>query len=216
MSKAVFVGGATGYTGQRLLPLLQQKGISTLSWHRPSSKSKQPIGNIVAAAQSDVESLAEAMRSCDTVVQLIGTTRAQFDAQTSYESVDIGTTTTLLEAAKRAGSIQKFVLLSSVGAGKPVGPYLQAKYKTEQLVVQSGLPYILVRPSVITGPGRVSGEFMRPLVQPWDRLLPILQRYRPIRVQQLAELLAIACEIPSAECQQGQIWEGRTLWEHLH
>ncbi|MCK9906407.1 NAD(P)H-binding protein, partial [Frankia sp. Cpl3] len=62
-------------------------------------------------------------------------------------------TKNLLEAAQRAG-IRRFVQMSALGA-RPgaTSPYHQTKYEAEQLVVHSGIPYVIFRPSVIFGPG---------------------------------------------------------------
>jgi uncharacterized protein YbjT (DUF2867 family) len=93
------------------------------------------------------------MDGCDAVLSAIGTTRAQFAEGVSYETVDFGTTVSLLAAAKR-GNVRHFVLMSSHGAGRPVGPYLAWKAKAERAVIASGVPYTIVRPSFLTGGGR--------------------------------------------------------------
>src|SRR5207245_164039 len=100
------------------------------------------------------ERLRTALARCTTVTQLIGTTRKRFAAGDTYESSDIGTTRQLVDAAHAAGTIDHFILLTSVGAGKPRGAYLRAKAEAERIVIESGIAYTIFRPSFLIGGGR--------------------------------------------------------------
>ncbi len=95
---------------------------------------------------TDGEALVAALRTCTTILQLIGTVRRRFAAGDTYETSDIGTTRALVDAGRVAG-VDHLVLLSSAGAGFPLGAYLRAKAATEQLVQQSSLPWTIFRPS---------------------------------------------------------------------
>ena len=92
------------------------------------------------------------MSECTTVVQLIGTMRKRFAQGDTYESSDVGTTRQLVAAATEA-QIDHFVLLSSVGADKPMGAYLKAKAEAERIVFDSGIPWTVFRPSSFDGGG---------------------------------------------------------------
>ena len=134
-----FIAGATGYTGKILLEELA----SNASWKaRPHARSAGKLSDpdAVVCDPWDRDALAAGMRGCDAVVQLIGTTRKQFADGGTYEKVDYGTTVALGEAALAAG-VPRFLLLSSVGAGKPRGHYLKVKRQTEEWVEKSGLEH---------------------------------------------------------------------------
>src|SRR5690349_2433319 len=132
-----FVAGATGYTGRALLEEFAR--LKTAWTARPHARIAGRIDGAVVCDPRDVDALAQGMRGCDAVVQLIGTVRARFE-QGSYEDIDYGTTVALGEAAKRAG-VPRLLLLSSVGAGSARGRYLAIKRKTEAWVQASGLEY---------------------------------------------------------------------------
>src|SRR5208282_1493641 len=133
--------------------------------------------------------LIEALGSCTTVLRTIGTMRSRFAAGDTYESSDIGTTRDLVSASKAAG-IDHFILVSAVGAGRPVGAYLQAKARAVALVVDSGLPYTIVRPSSLVGEGRKAPSGMKALT----RLLRV-KTLEPIGLGELAgALLHVAGE----------------------
>jgi uncharacterized protein YbjT (DUF2867 family) len=100
----------------------------------------------------------------DLVFCLIGTTRARGKAlaraggdrrEASYERVDYGLTQALLDACAVAGVRPRFVYLSAVGAGpRARGSYMVARWRAEEAVRASGLPYVIARPALVTGPDR--------------------------------------------------------------
>ncbi len=195
-----FVAGATGYTGRALLEEIQKS-----EWKaRPHARAAGKIDGAVVCDPRDVGALTDGMRGCDAVVQLIGTVRANF-ADGDYEAIDYGTTVALCDAAKAAG-VPRFLLLSSVGAGKPRGSYLKVKRKTEQHVESSGLEYTIVRPSVIGGEGRRANLMLGAILSPFPSL-------RGIEVHDLARVFVRALE--RRDQVRNQILEGKSLWQLL-
>lgn len=200
-SLIAFVAGATGFTGGALAAQdTSPYGVELRLQVRPGSKSRAALGDdprVVEVALDDAPALVSAMRGARAVVQLIGTVRARFDEATSYETVDYGTTLSLLAAAKEC-DVEHFVLLSSVGASTGLGPYLAWKKKTEDAVRESGLGYTVLRPSYLAGDARFTerravpnmSAFMNglsdtPLGSPFALL-------RPINIQTLARAI-LAC-----------------------
>ena len=96
------------------------------------------------------------------------------------------------------------VLLSSVGAGYPLGAYLRAKAVAEALVRESGIPWTLFRPSAFVD------EHRRP-PPGFDTLTRVLglKRYQPMPLPLLARgLLRSAAERAPLEA----VLEGSALW----
>jgi nucleoside-diphosphate-sugar epimerase len=196
--KRAFIAGATGFTGRALaLQPTDGAGVQLALQVRPGSSSIAKLegdDRIVEVALDDEAALAAALEGMDAVVQLIGTVRANFNEQTSYESVDYGTTVKLVGAARRAG-VEHFVLLSSVGAGMGLGSYLSWKKKTERAVTESGLGYTILRPSYLAGDevmterraARYTSAFLggmsdSPVGYPFAAI-------RPINIQVLAQII---------------------------
>jgi NADH dehydrogenase len=197
-----FIAGATGYTGRVLVEDLA-RGES--AWKaRPHARRAGSYPDAAVCDPSDTQALAEAMRGCDAVVQLIGTVRKNFD-EGDYEKIDYGTTVALCEAAKSAG-VPRIVLLSSVMAGSARGDYLRWKRRTEEVVEKSGLRWTIARPSFIAGRGRRASWFLFPLIG-WSPSL------RPIDVKDLARLFVRVLE--ASEQYDGKILEGASLWDAL-
>ena len=202
--RRVFVAGSTGATGRTLLPLALAGGVDVVPHLRPASARGRALPEQAAVLDlPDAVALDLALAGCTTVVQLIGTMRHRFAKGDTYESSDIGTTRSLVESAGRCG-IDHVVLLSSVGAGKPVGAYLRAKAQAESIVTRSGLDYTIFRPSSFIG----AGHRPPPGMAAMTRLLG-MDRVRPIAIEQLAAAILYVARCGQA---RGQVLEGKSLW----
>lgn len=152
--KKVFLAGATGFTGQAVL-----KQSSDLEFVIPVRKGSPRLADwqddprLRVVDYADEDALAAAMEGCRGVLCVVGTTRAQFSPGVSYETVDYAVPVKLLAAARKVGA-SHFVLMSSMGAGRPFGAYLKWKARAEKAVMESGIPYTIVRPAYLLGEGR--------------------------------------------------------------
>ncbi len=204
--RTLFVAGATGAVGQRLVAQAVAQGLDIVPHARAQSAAKLTHPKRVTYALSDTK-LIETLQSCTTVVQLIGTMRKRFAAGDTYESSDIGTTRALVNAAKAAKNIDHIVLLSSVGAGSPTGAYLKAKAEAERLVRESGIAYTVFRPS---GFEDREGVYL-PGVRAFTRFFG-LKKYEPIKLDELASgLLQVSVNRGPLNVEL----EGESLWAQV-
>jgi len=193
--RRIFLAGATGTVGSCLLELADAAGVAVVPHVRParaaSGHSAATHPHAAVCDLADKDALVAALSGCTTIIQTIGTMRKRFAAGDTYESSDIGTTRGLVAAARAAGGIDHVVLLSSVGAGRPVGAYLRAKAEAERIVLDSGIAYTIVRPSAFVGGPHRPPAFL-------DAGLGLLARvggrgvadaFRSIRVEALARML---------------------------
>jgi uncharacterized protein YbjT (DUF2867 family) len=96
--------------------------------------------------------LEQALRSCDAVIHLVGIIRENPRKRITFPRIHVEGTNILLDAARKAG-IQRFIHMSALGARPNAASlYHQTKYEAERMVIQSGIPYTIFRPSVIYGP----------------------------------------------------------------
>lgn len=160
-----FVLGATGFVGREVVRQLCVRGTKTYAHVRPDSKSLSEwqarfheMGAEVDVTTWDVAALAARWRELKPaqVYVLIGTTRSRAKADAVdgniYEKVDYGLTKLAVDAARASEVSPRIVYLSSVGAdAKARSAYLQWRGKAEEAVKQSGLPWVIARPSIITG-----------------------------------------------------------------
>ena len=86
---------------------------------------------------------------------LLGTTRRRarvegLEAAAAYEGIDLGLTAMLIDALRASEQRPRFVYLSSLGARPDSGnAYLDARWRTEERLRESGLP-CAIAPSFVT------------------------------------------------------------------
>lgn len=160
-----FVLGATGFVGREVVRQLCVRGAQAIAHVRPDSRQLADwqtkfaaLGATVDTTAWDAAALAQTFRASRPaqIYICIGTTRskAKTDAIAGdiYEKVDLGLTVLAVEAARASEVQPRLVYLSSVGADRSArSAYLRARGKAEDAVMQSGLPWIVARPSIITG-----------------------------------------------------------------
>jgi nucleoside-diphosphate-sugar epimerase len=158
-----FVLGATGFVGREVVRQLCVRGTKTIAHVRAASveKWRGPFTEMGAAIDStpwDAAAMAQAFRDAKPaqVYVLIGTTRAAAKRDKIegdiYEQIDLGLTKIAVDAARASEVKPRIVYLSSVGADRSArSAYLRARGKAEDVVMTSGLPWMIARPSFITG-----------------------------------------------------------------
>lgn len=157
--------GATGFVGREVVRQLAARGARTVAHVRPDSRSLaewrgklEAMGAAVDTTPWDVPAMTERLRGLAPaqIYILIGTTRSRAKADAVagniYEAVDLGLTKIAVDAARASGHRPRLVYLSSVGADAAArSAYLAARGKAEQVVRDAGLPWVIARPSFITG-----------------------------------------------------------------
>lgn len=152
--KNVVVAGASGLVGSSVVRLLEKRDDVTV-WalaRRPGSTPGSRRREVLfdPRADGDVAKLGGEI-PCDVLLSCLGTTIRKAGSQAAFRAVDHELPVRLLERLKKLEVRPGFGLVSSVGADRPSGFYLKTKRETEEAVQASGLPYVIVRPSVLDG-----------------------------------------------------------------
>jgi NADH dehydrogenase len=150
----ILVTGGTGFVGGHLIRRLRKAGLAVRALARNPDKAQtlKELGvEVVSGDISDRPSLEAAAAGAERIVHLVGI--IQDGPGFTFESVHVEGTRNLLHAAKKAG-VRHFFYQSALGTRPGArSRYHKTKWEAEELVRQSGIPFTILRPSLIYGPG---------------------------------------------------------------
>ena len=156
----IFVTGATGFTGSRVVPLLLNNGYQVRCLYRASSDRSQLADANIEWAQgdlSDTASLSSAMQGTDALVNIA--------------SLGFGHADSIIRAAKDAG-IKRAVFISTTAIFTQLNAASKKVRVAAELAIEtSGLKYTILRPTMIYGSPR--DRNMWRLIR-FLRILPII------------------------------------------
>ena len=157
----ILVLGATGGTGRLIVSQAVARGYDVTALVRSAEKARDLKGaNLIVGDARDETALRRALRGRDAVISSLGTPASPF-----REVTLLSTATRALVSAMKAERVSRLVCITGMGAGDSVGhggfvfdnlifPLILRKVyadkdRQEEIVRDSGLDWILVRPSVL-------------------------------------------------------------------
>ncbi len=182
----IAVTGATGFVGGHLLDRLLEAGHAVRALTRRAHDPRTAV-EWVEGDLADHAALADLASGCSAVIHVAGVLNAPDAA--GFEAGNVAGTAAMLEAAAKAG-VHRFVHVSSLTAREPkLSLYGTSKARSEVLVAASSLPFAIVRPPAVYGPGdRETLDLFR-MANKGLVLLPPAGRLSLIHVDDLARLL---------------------------
>jgi len=155
-SKAVFVTGATGFIGLRLVSALLQQGHTVRAMIRPekTTDSRLPRGcEQVPVGLTDIEKLCGIIADCGAVIYCAGSVRGR--KLSDFANANMLGVRAILEALEQSDVKPRLLLMSSLAASRPqVSAYAHSKFEGEQLLLSRPLlPWTIFRPPAVYGPG---------------------------------------------------------------
>ncbi len=212
----ILVAGGTGFVGAGIVRELARRGkrVAVLSRDAHRAQGRFP-GLDVECRQGDVRdapSLGPAVQGAEAVIGCVQFPNSPIENKRrgyTFEEIDAAGTERLVRAAKEAG-VRRYVYLSGAGAAPDARHHwFRAKWRAETAVRDSGIPYVIFRPSWVYGPedaalNRILGmaRFLPfvPIIGDGSR-----QRLQPVFIDDLARAVAEAVDSPAAENQVFEI-----------
>lgn len=149
----VFLTGATGFVGSHIAARLVAEGHDVRALARNPEAAQQRLGAQVEVVAGDVVTgagIAEGVVHCDAIIHLVGIIMEVGGA--TFEDAHFTSTRNIVVAAQ-AAEVRRIVQMSALGArADGVSGYQTTKWRAEELVRGSGIPYCILRPSIIFGP----------------------------------------------------------------
>jgi NADH dehydrogenase len=191
------VTGAFSYSGRAIAARLQadHRRVRTLTGHPERGQYQTDI----EIRPLDFDNLPQLVASLEGVTTLYNTYWVRFAHRGMDHSVAVENSRSLFHAARRAG-VQKIVHVSILHPSTEAPyPYFRGKALVERALAETGLPYAVLRPSVLFDENGVLLNNIAWLL----RRLPVFgigggghYRIRPIHVDDLAALAVAASGWP--------------------
>jgi NADH dehydrogenase len=204
----LLVSGGTGLVGSAVVKELLARGESVAVLGRSASRIQQRFGESVEVREADVrmpgESLERAMQGIDIVISAVQFPNSPIENEAkgeTFEAVDLNGTRNQVDAARKAG-VRRFLYVSGVGAAADAERHwFRYKWEAEQYLRQSGLEWVIVRPTWVYGPGDRSLN----RIVGFGKYLPFIptfgngkQPMQPVFVDDVGRIVAEAALKPEA------------------
>ena len=185
----VFLTGASGFVGSHMLRRLVGDRYEVRALVRNpgtltgSGDVEEAVGHI------NSPDLAPKIAGCDAVINLVGIIHQR--GRATFEAIHHQGTRNLVAAARQVG-VRRFVQMSALGArSSDATPYHTTKFAAEEEVRRSGVPHVILRPSLIFGSG---SAFVLQMVEVM-RAVPLIRpipgsgnyKFRPVHVDIVVE-----------------------------
>ncbi len=204
----IFISGGSGFIGSHSVKRLVAAGHKLrlltcrgqgLATGFPEDRVEYIPGGITRS-----RSLEEKMEGCDIAINFVGIIAEVRGA--TFERVHVDGVANLLEEAKRAG-VKRFIHISALGTSEsPASEYFRTKWEAEQLIKASGIPCVILRPSLVFGPEDKFFNMLKPVI--YSPIIPVVgtgqTKFQPIWVEDIA-----SCVVRSVEDEKplNGVWE---------
>lgn len=200
----IFVTGSTGFVGRGVVRHLMASGAPARCLLRPPEGDLRPVAvdmELCWGDVTDLDSLRRAMVGCETVVHLASITR---DVRGhSLESVNVGGTENVVTAARESGVRRLIYLSTCIAHADSPSAHARSRAGAEEIVRNSGIPHLILRPTLMFGYGDGFLELIAPVVRT-SPVVPIPSRsnrlIQPVSVEDVSLTVvkaALATQIES-------------------
>ncbi len=169
-ARRLFITGATGYLGSRLIPLLLGRGHHVTALARRDSASKVLPGcSVIVGNPLEAQTFTKQVQGCDTFVQLVGIPKPAPWKGCQFRAIDGPSAMAAIRAAC-AAKVQHFIYVSVAHPAPLMKDYIAVRSECEAAIEKAGLIATILRPWYILGPGHWWPMALLPVYSLLERL----------------------------------------------
>lgn len=146
----ILITGASGFIATHLISELPEEELLLIS-RNEKVKEKYPSATFIPFSEENLQRAVEIYRP-KVVVNFLGILKESKEG--TFEKVHFHYTKLLVDASLKSG-VRKFIQISALGVtDKTKSRYYRTKFQAEEYIKQSGIPYVIFRPSIVMGRGQ--------------------------------------------------------------
>lgn len=207
--QTVFITGATGYMGKRLIKALLNQNYRVIALVRKGSEHKVPAGaETIIGDPFDASTFQPFIPANALFVQLLGVAHPSPKKAKQFREIDLRSVKASADAAHKAG-VSHFIYVSvAMAPSRIMAAYQQVRQEGEEYCLEKKLNCTFIRPWYVLGPG----HWWPILLFPFYALAELVPRWRKqaraqslVTISQMLDTLITAIENKPAALQVYEI-----------
>lgn len=159
----IFVAGATGYIGRRLMPKLLEEGHHIFALSRGVGRIEVPphqINNLTEIQSDLLQSSPPLLENIDVAYYLVHSMKDSSD----FAELEAKAATNFVSALKNT-KVKQIIFMSGIANEQKMSVHIQSRLHVEEIFRKSGIPTTILRAGIVIGSGSASFEIIRDLVE---------------------------------------------------
>ncbi|MBP9817447.1 NAD(P)-dependent oxidoreductase [Candidatus Shapirobacteria bacterium] len=199
MSKKILVTGAKGFLGRFVVDQIKDQIplATTLSKRSPFDKGDKALIDTDSVDLTRLEEVEKLKKSeFEEIVHIAGVTSKNKDKYPEGFEANVNMMENMIKLAK-VKNINRVIFISSNSVNYRTDEYANSKRHAEELLIKSGLEYVILRPTLILGSASASTDKMKK----WLNIMPFIPlpnrgetSFSPINPTDLAKLIVKVVE----------------------
>lgn len=187
----VVITGASGFVAKNIRKFLLDNNHHLVSISRKNFNQFKNEEKIVSKTYSKKD-IHNKIRNYDVLIHLIGIGKQT--VKNDYQKINFELTKKILGFCKST-NIKKIIFFSGLGVSKTTTlGYFISKYKSEQQIIQSGLNYVIFRPSFIIGKDDYLTKKLKKQIKHKHLFIPGSGKFtiQPISIHDVVKVIELA------------------------
>ncbi|MDH5666257.1 MAG: NAD(P)H-binding protein [Nitrosopumilus sp.] len=184
----IVVTGASGFVAKNLRKYLSEKNIDLMSISRSDFKNFKCETKIISKNYNEKDILKK-IKNSDALIHLVGIGKQSVN--TDFDLINTDLTKHIVNLCKKA-KIKKIIYLSGLGVSPNTSlGYFISKYNAERQITNSGLDFIIFRPSYIIGKDDLLSKYLKKQMKSGEIKIPGSGKYliQPISISDVVKVI---------------------------
>ena len=184
----IVITGASGFIAKNLRKYLSKQNVDLISISRSDFKKLNCESKIISKNYNE-KNLLQKIKNSDVLIHLVGIGKQS--VKNDYDMINTEFTKHIVNLSKKS-KIKKIIYFSGLGVSPNTSlGYFISKYNAEKQIIDSGLDYIIFRPSYIVGKDDLFTKYLKKQIKNGEIIIPGSGSYsiQPIHVIDVVKII---------------------------